>query len=105
MIPKDRVLDKLDSLLQSNDYAGAKRMLQYWLSEAEYTGDDQGVLLMQNELMGLCRKLGEKEKALKYAQDALDQLPAYGWEIVFFFIRQKSAGTHALHETTPLFSH
>lgn len=74
MIPKDRVLDKLDSLLQSNDYAGAKRMLQYWLSEAEYTGDDQGVLLMQNELMGLCRKLGEKEKALKYAQDALDQV-------------------------------
>ena len=51
MIPKDRVLDKLDSLLQSNDYAGAKRMLQYWLSEAEYTGDSSGVLLMQNELM------------------------------------------------------
>ncbi len=74
MIPKDRVLDKLDSLLRSNDYAGAKRTLQYWLSEAEYTGDDQGVLLMQNELMGLCRKLGEKEQALQYAQDALNQV-------------------------------
>ena len=74
MIPRGRVLDKLDSLLRSNDYAGAKRLLQYWLSEAEYTGDDQGVLLMQNELMGLCRKLGEKEQALQYAQDALSQV-------------------------------
>lgn len=74
MIPRDRVLDKLDGLLRSNDYAGAKRLLQYWLSEAEYTGDDQGVLLMQNELMGLCRKLGEKDQALEYAQKALEQV-------------------------------
>lgn len=74
MIPKDRVLDKLDSLLGSNDYAGAKRLLQYWLSEAEYMGDDHGILLMENELMGLCRKLGEKEQALQYAQAALNQV-------------------------------
>lgn len=74
MIPKDRVLDKLDSLLKSNDYAEAKRLLQYWLLEAQQTGDNHGVLLMQNELMGLCRKLGEREQALQYAQDALDQV-------------------------------
>lgn len=74
MIPRDRVLGKLDDLLRSNDYPGAKRLLQYWLSEAEYTGDDQGVLLMQNELMGLCRKLGEKDQALQYAQNALNQV-------------------------------
>lgn len=74
MIPRDRVLEKLDSLLRSNDYAGAKRLLRYWLSEAECTGDDQGILLMENELMGLCRKLGEKEQALQYAQAALDQV-------------------------------
>ena len=74
MIPRDRVLSKLDALLQVNDYAGAKRLLQYWLSEAEYTGDDHGILLMENELMGLCRKLGEKEQALQYAQKALDQV-------------------------------
>ncbi len=74
MIPRDRVLEKLDSLLGSNDYAGAKRLLQYWLSEAEYTGDAQGILLMENELMGLCRKLGEKEQALQYADSALEQV-------------------------------
>jgi len=74
MIPRERVLSKLDGLLRSNDYREAKRLLEYWLSEAEYTGDGQGVLLMQNELMGLCRKLGEKEQALQYAQAALDQV-------------------------------
>ena len=80
MIPRDRVLDKLDSLLRSNDYPSAKRLLQYWLSEAEHTGDNQGILLMQNELMGLCRKLGEKEQALLYAQAALNQVGKMGIE-------------------------
>ena len=74
MIPRDRVLDKLDTLLRSNDYVGAKRLLEYWLCEAKSTGDGQGVLLMENELMGLCRKLGERERALGYAQDALAQV-------------------------------
>ena len=80
MIPRDRVLSKLDSLLRSNDYPAAKRLLQYWLSEAEYTGDDQGILLMENELMGLCRKLGEQEQALHYAQAALNQVGKMGIE-------------------------
>lgn len=80
MIPRERVLTKLDALLGSNDYAGAKRLLQYWLSEAEYTGDGHGILLMENELMGLCRKLGEKEQALQYAQAALDQVGKLGIE-------------------------
>lgn len=80
MIPRDRILTKLDSLLQQNDYAAAKRLLQYWLDEARGTGDGHGVLLIKNELMGLCRKLGEKEQALQHAQDALDQVGALGIE-------------------------
>ncbi len=74
MIPRDRVLGKLDSLLKANNYTEAKRLLTYWLNEAEYTGDNNGVLLMQNELMGLCRKLGEKDEALQYANKALEQV-------------------------------
>ena len=74
MIPRDRVLDKLDSLLRANDYAGAKRTLLYWLDEAKYDRDDRGILLILNELMGLCRKLEERENALKYAQEALNQV-------------------------------
>lgn len=80
MIPKDRVLDKLDSLLKSNDYQGAKRLLNYWLDEAKYSGDGHGLLLIENELMGLSRKLGEKEQALKYATDALNQVINMGIE-------------------------
>ena len=80
MIPRSRVLEKLDSLLRSNDYPGAKRLLHYWLSEAEYTGDNHNILLMKNELMGLHRKLGEKEQALQCAQDALDLVGKMGIE-------------------------
>jgi len=78
MIPKDRILDKLDSLLADNDYAGAKRLLQYWFDEAKLGGDRHGVLLIENEWMGLCRKLGEKEDALKHAQNALDLVGEMG---------------------------
>ncbi len=78
MIPKDRILDKLDSLLRSNDYPAAKRLLKYWLSEADFSKDASGVLLMLNELMGLCRKLGEKTEALEYAQKALEQVEKMG---------------------------
>ena len=80
MIPRDRVLEKLDSLLRGNDYNGAKRLLEYWLSEAEVTGDRQGALLMQNELMGLCRKLSLRESALKYAEDAQSSVQKMGIE-------------------------
>ena len=57
-VPTDRVLQKLDEYLSKNDYAAAKRHLLYWLSEAENAGDGRAVLLVNNELMGLCRKLG-----------------------------------------------
>ena len=71
---KDRVLEKLDGLLQRNDYPGAKRLLEYWLEEYRQMGDGRGVLLVENELMGLCRKLGEREQALSHAQAALNQV-------------------------------
>ena len=74
MIPRDRILNKLDLLLKSNDYTEAKRLLEYWLSEAEYTGDPHGILLLRNELMGLCRKLGEQDSALNHAREALNQV-------------------------------
>ena len=78
MIPRERILSKLDLLLKANNYQEGKRLLQYWLSEAEQTGDAGGVVLMQNELMGLCRKLGEREQALSFAQSALLQTKKMG---------------------------
>lgn len=78
MLPRDRILEKLDGLFRENDYPGAKRLLNYWLSEARFSRDSHGELLMLNELMGLCRKLGEKDQALLHAQDALDLVGKMG---------------------------
>ncbi len=73
-IDKQRVLQKLDSLLRQNDYKGAKEHLLYWLDEAKGQMDEAAVLLFLNELMGLTRKLCEKENALSFARAALLQV-------------------------------
>lgn len=73
-IPTDRLLQKLDDYLSKNDYSAAKRHLLYWLNEAKLACDEKNVLLLNNELMGLCRKLGEKEQALAFAQNAIGQI-------------------------------
>lgn len=79
-IPTNRVLEKLDEYLGRNDYSGAKRHLLYWLAEAEAIADGKGILLISNELMGLCRKLGEGEQAVGYAEGALLQIEKMGIE-------------------------
>ena len=70
-IPTARVIEKLDDLLGHNDYAGAERLLLYWAREAELGSDLRGEFQMCNELMGLYRKLGKKNEAMKNADRAL----------------------------------
>ncbi len=70
-INPNSVLEKLDDLLSRNDYKSAKSHLLYWLERSESILDNKNILLFSNELMGLCRKLGEKEEALKYAEKAI----------------------------------
>ncbi len=72
MLDRTRILDKLDSHLNRNDYGAAKRHLTYWLVEAEAARDHKTALLIRNELMGLHRKLGERESALAVAEAALE---------------------------------
>lgn len=67
----DRILSKLDEHLHQNDYPAAERHLRYWLDEAEARGDLRVGLLVQNELMGLYRKLGRREEAIQCADAAL----------------------------------
>lgn len=74
MLSADRILSKLDALLQKNDYASAKQHLLYWLQEAKNACDNKIILLLNNELMGLCRKLAQKQDALFYAKAALEQV-------------------------------
>lgn len=71
MIDRTRILDKLDDYLHKNDYSGAERHLRYWLAEAENARQVQTVLLIENELMGLLRKLGRKDEAIDTAETAL----------------------------------
>ena len=79
-IDPKRLLDKLDNFLRQNDYKSAKNHLLYWLNEAKVAGDERAVLLINNELMGLCRKLGQKDEAIFYAESALNEVQKMGIE-------------------------
>ncbi len=75
-IPTERILAKLDEYLSKDDYSAAERHLLYWLDEANNGRDIRGCLLIRNEMMGLYRKLGRKDKALECAEAALEIIEA-----------------------------
>jgi len=66
-----RILSKLDHLVETKDFDGAKELLSYWLEDAKANNNLRGELSLYNESMGLYRKLGEKEKAINCAENAL----------------------------------
>ena len=70
-VPVGRIIQKLDEHLSYNDYDSGEKLLLYWLREAENGHDKRGKLTICNELMGLYRKTGKKEKALKSLETAL----------------------------------
>jgi len=71
MIPLDRVIYKLDSLLDRKDFEGAERHLNYWLRDAEALGDKRGQLAVVNEQIGFYRKTGRELEAIVAAETAL----------------------------------
>ena len=74
----DRILSRLDEYLNKNDYVSAEKHLVYWLGEAIGGCDPKTELLIYNELMGLYRKLGQKEKALSAVSSALAKIESLG---------------------------
>lgn len=70
-IPQQRVIEKLDEYIGKHDYEGAEKHLQYWKDEAIYGRDQRGELLCSNEMMGIYRKTGDKEKAIENAVNAV----------------------------------
>lgn len=80
MIDTGRVLTKLDEFLNKNDYNGAERHLLYWLEEASLTDDKRTMLLLQNELCGLYRKLGREADALAAVEKVLALVTDMGIE-------------------------
>ena len=81
-IPIDRVLSKLDELLDCDNSAEAKRMLLYWLSEARLGKDGRGEITVLNELMGLCRTTGDRDNAFKYAEEGIALAKKDHWQSI-----------------------
>jgi len=74
----DRILGKLDEYLNKNDYASAERHLLYWRGESKQKGELRTELLVENELIGLYRKLGRRDDALDAVTSALDIIEKLG---------------------------
>lgn len=80
MIDSGRVLTKLDEFLNKNDYSGAERHILYWLEEAKLYDDRRTMLLLQNELCGLYRKLKREQDAITAVENALSLVNDMGIE-------------------------
>ncbi len=70
-IPVGRIIDRLDSYPDRNDYDAAERHLKYWLTEADTCHDMRGKLTVLNEQIGLYRKIGKESECLRAVSDAL----------------------------------
>ena len=66
-----RCLGRLDEYLGRNDTAAAERHLNYWKEEALAGRDLRGLLTIENERMGLYRKLGREADAQAAVRSAL----------------------------------
>ena len=79
-VPQDRIQEKLREYEDGNDWAGAERHLKYWMEEAKAGGDERGMLMLSNELMGYYRKQGRRDEAFAYAAAAEELIRKLGME-------------------------
>lgn len=70
-IPVARIIEKVDSAFDRNDYPEAGRLLETWQREAIALKDRQGELSMCSELIGYYRKQGDGNKGLACISRAL----------------------------------
>lgn len=80
VLPVERILQKLDSLLYQKKFEDAVRHLEYWLNEAESLGDRRGELSLLNEAVGLFRKLEREDRTFSYCEKALALAQQPEWE-------------------------
>lgn len=73
-----RCLGRLDEYLGRNDLAAAERHLNYWKEEALAGRDLRGLLTVENERMGLYRKLGREADAQAAVRSALSLVDQTG---------------------------
>ena len=79
-VPVGRVFERLDNYFAVNDFESAERHLLYWAEEAEALGDLRGLFSITDEMMGLYRKVGRKEKAYAAVKKALELVKELGIE-------------------------
>ena len=60
-IDLSRIKTKLDILFDKKNFDEAKRLIKYWIQEAQMVNDKKSELELKNEYMGLLRKLNEIE--------------------------------------------
>ncbi len=88
----EQILSRLDEFFSRNDYVSAK---EYILSSVEESkGDLKTTLVLKNELMGLCRKCGQKDEAISAAEGAIEVVKQMGIE------ENVGAGTTYLNSAT-----
>ncbi len=78
-IPQKRIIEKMDELMAYNDYNGAERLLNFWLSEAKAGFDTAGEFFLYNEQMGFYRQRNRKQEAYQAIEDAFSLLEPLGY--------------------------
>ena len=78
-IPQQRISEKVDELMGRKQYKAAEDLLKYWVGEATQNGDDQGLFMVYNEMMGYYRKVGKKEEAYDVVEKAMGMLKDLGY--------------------------
>lgn len=96
MIDSRRILEKLDEFFEKNDYIGGERHILYWLEEAKIEKNKRVMLLLQNELCGLYRKLQREKDAIDAVNTALSLVADMGIE------NNIGAGTTYINSATVL---
>lgn len=79
-IPVDAVICKLDACLAREDYTEGVRILRYWVEEAQMLRDRRGELSVQNEILGLSRRIGDKVWGLSAVSRCLQLIAEIGGE-------------------------
>ncbi|MBO4418467.1 MAG: tetratricopeptide repeat protein [Oscillospiraceae bacterium] len=75
-----RCITRLDEYLDRNDYAAAERHLDFWQQEAAAGRDWRGLLSIENERMGLFRKIGKEGRAMESVRAAEELVSRAGLE-------------------------
>lgn len=71
-VPLRRILERADAMLARRDYDGAEKLFLYWAEEAKTGRDLRGEMSVLSELMGLYRKLGRKDDAVRMVERSMD---------------------------------